>query len=71
MTNDPVLDLEGAERPYGLRDCRKCKHCYKESEGWEMPDVFWWSCSVLPRYANLTSFPFKNTKCSEYEEAKK
>ena len=49
-----------------MKSCGKCKHLHKEIEGWETPHIWWWECAARPGVANLTSFPFINTKCQSY-----
>lgn len=50
-----------------MNSCRTCKHLYYQEESWELPHINWMECDKRPGSANLTSFPFRNTKCSGYE----
>jgi len=50
--------------------CYGCANLEKRYEGWEMPDIQWWECAAHPAYANLTSFPFNNTKCKSWRKSK-
>lgn len=49
-----------------LHSCKQCKYLRRESESWEMPDIRWWECRKHPEYEQLLSFPFQNTKCSDW-----
>lgn len=49
-------------------NCRDCKWLSREIESWEMPHIWWWECGRNPHYALLKSFPFKNTKCKDFEK---
>lgn len=51
-----------------MNSCYRCVHLYKETESWEMPHISWWECSVKAGVQNLTTFPFRNTKCKAFEE---
>jgi len=51
--------------------CRKCEFFFMDGEGWELPQFDYPSCTVMPHMANLTSFPFKRTKCKNYTAAQK
>lgn len=67
---DSLFDRpNGASPPGGSRSCRNCKHFYRDSESWEMDHIWWWECNLHPEYKNLTSFPFKNTKCADRSPA--
>ena len=48
--------------------CANLEHCY---ESWEMPHIQWYECAVHSGYANLTSFPFHNTKCPDWVKTAK
>jgi len=50
-----------------MHNCRACKHIRKETEGWELPHIWWWECLAKPAMPNLKSFPFRNTKCKSFE----
>jgi len=63
------IDLSLEEhRPIGPRDCRSCRHYRRGQESWEMPHIWWHECLKRPSVENLTSFPFKNTKCPHWEK---
>jgi len=48
-------------------NCRSCKWLRRETESWELPHIWWWDCKKRPGFAALRSFPFKNTKCKDFE----
>jgi hypothetical protein len=48
--------------------CVNCVHFFIDGEGWELPQYDFANCKARPNFANLKSFPFKNTKCRVYEE---
>ena len=49
-------------------NCKNCKNLTLQTESWEMPWVFWYECKVKPFVENLSSFPFKNTQCKEFNQ---
>ena len=52
-------------------DCRNCAKLRRETESWEMPHIFWFECSAKPHVANLKSFPFRATRCEEFQQREK
>lgn len=50
-----------------MPSCYGCVYLSKETESWEMPHIWWWECRKRPGVENLTSFPFRNTKCSVFQ----
>ena len=53
----------------GSRSCYRCKFLLHETESWEMQHIAWWECAKKPSVANLSSFPFLNTKCNDWKHA--
>jgi hypothetical protein len=47
-------------------NCRHCVHFSVQRESWEMPWITWYECAKHPQYESLTSFPFKHTKCADF-----
>jgi len=52
-------------------NCRDCVKLRRETESWEMPHIFWFECEAKPHVSNLTSFPFKATRCKEFKQREK
>lgn len=63
------LDEKAAARRKraGPRSCYGCKYLHRETESWEMPWIAWWECGVKWTRSQLTSFPYLNTKCPDFE----
>lgn len=51
-----------------MNSCHRCKWLFMELESWEMPDCCWFGCHKHSNYTNLTSFPFQQTKCPDFEK---
>ena len=54
-----------------MNNCRDCRFLHREQESWEMPECYWYECSAIPAMSNLSSFPFKNTRCIKFEKREK
>ncbi len=50
-----------------MNSCHECKHLHRETESWELPDIWWWECAARPGLANLKSFPFHHTRCRAFD----
>jgi len=46
--------------------CRLCVNLRRETESWEMPHIWWWTCLYQESRANLKSFPYRRTKCKGF-----
>jgi hypothetical protein len=51
-----------------MKSCANCENYVREEESWEMPHIYWYECKARPGMENLTSFPFKNTKCKSFTQ---
>ncbi len=49
-----------------VHSCGSCASLAKEVESWELQHIWWWECDSRPGVQNLTSFPFKRTKCRDW-----
>lgn len=51
-----------------MAKCRDCKYFYMDGDRlWELPQFDYPNCSKKPNFAHLKSFPFKDTKCKDFE----
>lgn len=48
------------------KSCVTCANFFMDGEGWELPQFNYPNCREYPHFANLKSFPFKNTVCPEW-----
>ena len=57
--------------PSTQKDCTECHWLLRfirfDSE--KNRNTYTWDCVAHPQYANLSSFPFKNTKCADFERS--
>lgn len=62
-----TLSLEKPPPPMGTRDCRVCRFFTSGGEA-RAPDYESWGpeCDKHPEYEALKSFPFRNTKCRDF-----
>ncbi len=49
-----------------MNNCRSCAFCGVDGEGWEQPQYDYYVCVKGKGRDNLTTFPFKNTKCKDF-----
>lgn len=49
-----------------MNACGTCDNLSRERESWELQHIQWWECRARPGLANLSSFPFRQTKCGAW-----